>query len=167
MGSGTLSSRASYLRDLDDALPSCWSVEISGVADLPKADLIAACATVAAPRIPLVRAVPPVSIEGAGDSGAESSLSESSESSSPMRPGRPLDFFDRVTLKMWLSSMVSAAPGRTDDTINVRTVRWRSFRSGSAGPPRLFTDRFCRLCSRIMDNSALSSSTSLSSYKYG
>jgi hypothetical protein len=41
MGSDTLSSRTSYLRDLDDALPS-FKAATSGVADLPRADLIAA-----------------------------------------------------------------------------------------------------------------------------
>ena len=84
----TLSSRASYRNCLAVLLSCSWLCCIavtSGVIDLPMAVRIANCAALAAPRMPLVRAVPPVIIDGAGDSGTESSLSESSESSSMPR----------------------------------------------------------------------------------
>lgn len=119
--------------------------------------------------MPRVRAVPwarfgPI----AGEPVDEASLSDSSESSTPSfcrteRLWRP----DPDRLKRLLSSTEAAAFGMTDETIIVRMVRWRSFRSGSAGPPRRLMERFCRRCSRDIETSVRSRSASFNSYRYG
>lgn len=71
-----------------DVRVSWWCVTelVSGVSERPRLAILT-WATVAAPRIPRVRAVPPVICDGAGESGAESSLSSDSERS-PSRIGR-------------------------------------------------------------------------------
>lgn len=138
----------------------------SGVSDRPRLAMRWAAA-LAAPRMPLVRAVP-WSCDMAGESGVESSLSSESDRSPPSRaallplPPRP-PAMGRLNRR--LSSMSRAAPGSTDETMEVRIVRWRSFRSGSWGPPRLVVERFCLRCSRENMVSVRSSSASVFSYR--
>lgn len=160
-GSSTLSSLYCCLR-----AETLGSYSGSGVAEWPRLARMAACATVAAPLMPLVRAVPWAKCGPmAGVPVEESSLSDSSESSIPSRcptaERRCRPEPDR--LKRLLSSRDNAALGITDDTIMVRMVRWRSFRSGRAGPPRRLTERFCRRCSRDIETSVRSSSASFNS----
>ena len=105
----------------------------------------------------------------AGDPIDESSLSDSSDSSPISRCPMPERRWrlEPDRLKTLLSSRDCAQLGMTEDTTMVRMVRWRSFRSGKAGPPRRFTDRFCRRCSRDTETSVRSRSASFNSYKYG
>lgn len=116
----------------------------------------------------LVLAVPVCRFDIAGDSGLESSLSDSSVRSPSRAPGRfPFPPAPPTLLYNLLSSTFSADPGMTEDTTNVRTVRCLSFKSGNVGPPLLFTERFCRLCSREYITSPRSRSASVNSYKNG
>ncbi|QBZ61521.1 hypothetical protein PoMZ_08471 [Pyricularia oryzae] len=124
LGVSSVDSLASRgLRRLDGRASWYNIVPDSGVSERPKFAILC-CAAVAAPRIPRVRAVP-TSWDMAGESGAESSLSSESDRSPSRNPFlRPPGPGPAGTLLYsLLSSTLVAAPGSTEDTTSVRTVR--------------------------------------------